>query len=665
MRERRLFILGGGILLWGGAILGKLLSLQVLNHKRYSDLARARQELSVPIPAPRGTIFDRSGSPLAMSVAMESIYVNPLKVPDIGVAAGILASILKIDHTQLYGKLKWAVDNKRGFLWIKRKVTYEEAQRLRSLQLDWIAFEHEPQRHYPKGAIAAHILGGVDHEERGNAGIEKALDNELRGEEGELRVLTDVKRRGIDSRLASEARVGTPITLSLDERLQFVAEREIAQAVQAANAQRGSAVVMNPYNGEVLAMASYPTFDPNKNPEPGEPRVVRQNQAVEAPFEPGSVFKVITLAAALETTSLRPETMINCGNGTMKLPGRVIHEAKHGYGTIPMAMVLAKSSNIGAIQVGLRVGQDNMREYIRRFGFGQKTGIPLPAESAGKVRKTWGTTSLHSVSMGQEISTTTLQLAQAASVIANGGFLVRPKLVLKKGDKPVPAETPKQVLKPHTVADMRAMMEGVVLHGTGGKARLVGYTSGGKTGSAQIYDVKAGHFTHSYNASFMGFAPVTKPAVVIVVTLNGTHGSSGFGGAVAAPVFQVLATEALRVMDVPKDLPEDTPATQVAQNSDMNDLSIADLGRGDKTVMAEMAEEEAATVQGPPLPPEMLPSGPKVPNFQGMSLRAVLAEAAAQGLPVMADGSGVARTQSPPPGAVLRAGERIRIRFAR
>jgi membrane peptidoglycan carboxypeptidase len=316
----------------------------------------------------------------------------------------------------------------------------------------------------------------------------------------------------------------------------------------------------------------------------------------------------------------------------------------------------------------MRVGQDNLREYIRRFGFGQKTGITLPAESAGKVRRQWGTTSLHSVSMGQEISTTTLQLTQACAIIANGGFLVRPRLVLKKGNTVLPPSKPVQVLKPSTVADMRQMMEGVVTHGTGGKAKLLGYTSGGKTGSAQIYDATAGHFTHSYNASFMGFAPVTAPAVVIVVTINGTHGSSGFGGAVAAPVFHELATEALRVLDVPKDVPEDTPNRATPpEHIDTNDLSIADLGSGEKPVMQEVAEEEAAlaAVQGPALPPELVPAGPKVPNFQGMSLRAVLAEAAAQGLPVLADGSGTARVQSPAPGVVLREGERIRVRFAR
>src|ERR1039457_7625546 len=256
-----------------------------------------------------------------------------------------------------------------------------------------------------------------------------------------------------------------------------------------------------------------------------------------------------------------------------------------------MAMVLAKSSNIGAIQIGMRVGQANMHQYVRRFGFGQKTGIPLPGESAGKVRKLarWSKASLPSMSMGQEISVTTLQLAQAAAVVANGGLLVKARLVLKKGNQTVPAEPPVRVLKAETAITMRQMMEGVVMPGgTGTKARLEGYTSGGKTGSAQIYDPVARHYTHSYNGSFMGFAPLTNPAMVAVVTLNGTHGTTGFGGQAAAPVFHAVVTEALRVMDVPKDLPDQTPTTtQVASKEEAGDLAIADIGRGQPNILED------------------------------------------------------------------------------
>jgi cell division protein FtsI (penicillin-binding protein 3) len=322
-----------------------------------------------------------------------------------------------------------------------------------------------------------------------------------------------------------------------------------------------------------------------------------------------------------------------------------------------MAIVLAKSSNIGAIEIGLRVGPENMHQYMRRFGFGQKTGIPLPAESAGKVRSLqhWSGTSLASVSMGQEVSVTTVQLAQAGSVIASGGLLVKPRLILKKGNETVPVAPPVRVIRPETAITMRQMMEGVVLFGSGTRARLQGYSTGGKTGSAQIFDMATRHYSHTYNGSFMGFAPLTNPSIVVVVTLNGTHGEGGFGGYAAAPVFKAVATEALRVFDVPKDLPEADSNTLLADNESLDDLAIADLGSSMPNILEDPDEDEPAAD----------PIGPKVPNFRGKTMRMVLAEAAAKGLTVQPNGTGIARVQSPPPGSTLHQGERIRVQFAR
>ncbi|HEV3331340.1 MAG TPA: penicillin-binding protein [Bryobacteraceae bacterium] len=658
MIERRLTILAAILVLWGGAIFVKLLSLQVLHHREYVQLAHNREELDVAIPAPRGTIFDRHGQPLAMSVPTESVYVNPLKVPDLDVASTILSLALHMDRQELFGKLKWASDTQRGFLWVKRKITFEEGQSVRNLRLDWIQIQSESQRHYPNGALAAALLGSVDFEEKGNAGIERSFDSELRGKPGRVRLLTDVNRRGIDSQMEMAPHAGTPLTLTIEERLQFVAEREIATAVKAHEALSGSVVVMNPQNGEILAMASYPPYDPNDPPQPGE-KSARQNHALSVPFEPGSVFKVITLSAALETTSLRPESPIDCHGGVLRLPGRVIHDSHIGMGVVPMATVLAKSSNIGAIEVGMRVGQPRMYDYVRKFGFGQKTGLELPAESGGKLRKLgqWGTTSLASISMGQEVSVTTVQLARAASVIANGGLLIKPHIIFKRGGQAVQPPVPIRIVKPETAITMRQMMEGVVLPGGTGypRARLEGYSVGGKTGSAQIYDVASRHYTHTYNGSFMGFAPLTNPAIVVVVTLNGTHGTAGFGGQAAAPVFHAVATEALRVMDVPRDLPDQTPPpAQLAKKAEVDDLSIADIGSDQPNILEEGDEEG-----------ETAPAGPRVPNFRGMTMRAVLATAAAQGLTIVPGGSGVARMQSPPAGSLLHEGERIRVQFVR
>jgi len=308
---------------------------------------------------------------------------------------------------------------------------------------------------------------------------------------------------------------------------------------------------------------------------------------------------------------------------------------------------------------------------VRRFGFNQRTGIPLPGEAKGRLRKwtTWSGTSLASIAMGHEVSVTTLQLAQAAAVVANGGLLVKPRLILKEGDKVPPVRPPVRAIKPETAIAMRKMMEGVVLVGTGRGARLQGYTVGGKTGSAQIYDHDSKHYTHTYNGSFMGFAPLTNPAVVVVVTLNGTHGTAGFGGAAAAPVFKAVATEALRILDVPKDLP-DEPPTLIAKNQSVDDLAVADIGSTQPNILEDNDEEDqpAAPPKEAPVKTARVsqaPGPPTVPNFTGMTLRAVLVEAAARGIIVQPNGSGVARVQSPPPGSILHQGERIRVQFAR
>ncbi len=643
------------LLVWAGIIFARIVKLQVISHEKYAALAARQQRRLVTLPAPRGSLWDRNGQPLAMSAPVDSVFVNPLRLPDIQIAADILAPILSLDRAETFEKLQNALDNERGFLWIKRKISRTESERLRSLRLEWIEFQTESQRYYPKGSLAAHVLGAVDHEEKGNAGIEMALEKDLHGRAGIARLLTDVQRRGIESETSSEPVAGQDLTLTIDERIQFAAERDLKDAVEAHRCTSGSVVVMDPQTGEVLALASYPAFDPSKPPEPWMDGTERFNHAVSVPFEPGSVFKVITLAAALETTALTPETPINCGGGILRLPGRVIHEAKNGYGSLTMSQVLEKSSNIGAIQIGMKVGRENLLEYVKRFGFGTQSGLPLPAESGGVVRpiKRWGTTSLASIAMGHEVSATTVQLAQAVSVVANGGLLIKPRLVLRRarGGKPVAdrsANPPKRALKAETAIAMRRMMERVVLHGTGSKARLDGWTSGGKTGSAQIFDLASKRYTHKYNASFMGFAPVTNPAIAVVVTLNG---AAEFGGKLAAPVFRSVAMEALRVLDTPKDLPEqpegEAKESIEAEENIEDDLAIAGLGAG-ASVLEDGVED-----------------GPRVPNFRGKSMRAVVEEAAALGLPVLFDGSGTARVQAPVPGSVLRPGERIRVEFKR
>jgi len=686
---------------WAAVIVARLVYIQIVHHAEYQKLAQQQQQQMVELQAPRGMILDRCGQRLAMSLPAESVVVDPLRIPDIGIASDIFSKILNLDAGELLARMQFAVESKNGFLWVKRKITREEAQRLRDLKLDWIEFRMESGRYYPNKSLAAHILGGVDFEGKGNGGVEQFFNGQLKGHSGELRLTHDVQKRGFASTVARDPQPGQELKLTIDSRVQFVAEREVKKLVEEHHAKSGSIVVLDPKTGDVIAIANYPTYDPNDIPKK-ETMQARENLAVSAPFEPGSVYKVITLSAALETTRIRPETIVNCGNGIFKMPGRIIHDHNR-YGSLSMEDVLARSSNIGAINIGLQVGPAYMFEYMRRFGFGTKTGIPLPGESSGMVRplKRWEKTSLSSVAMGHEVGVTALQLAQACSVIANGGFLVKPRLNM---DNPV--AQPVRVLKPETAITMRQMMEGVVIktYGTAHKyARIPGYTSAGKTGTAQIYDFRAHQYTHYYNASFMGFAPVTNPAIVVVVTVNGTQGTAGYGGPTSAPAFREVAAAALRMMDVPKDLPETLPSKD-GEQADENDVAIAGLGssappplvQADDAVSADdrpalaagrQASERPVLVSGQAGVSRMPVAdsssdqrnflaaaktdsgrdldGPRVPNFQGKSLRDVIQESAALGLPLEFAGAGIARMQFPEPGKILPMGQSIRVQFGR
>jgi cell division protein FtsI (penicillin-binding protein 3) len=706
----RLTVLSVVLVVWSLAIFAKLISLQVLQHARYAAIARHQQEEKVAIPAARGSILDRNGQPLAISVPVASVSVNPQQISNIKVATEVLGNTLNLDQRVLYSRLDWARQNHKGFLWVKRRIDPFETDRLKAMHLDWITFHTESQRHYPKGETAAHVLGAVFKDEEGAAGVERSLDKVLRGKDGSERLVMDVKHRGLDSHMDTAPQAGVPLTLTIDERMQYVAERELKAGVEAKHARSGTAIVMNPYTGEILALANYPTYDPNTPPKAGDNPMARFDLGASVPFEPGSVFKVVTLSAALETTTMKPDTLVNTGGGTLVLPGRVIHESHHGYGTITMQEVLEKSSNIGAILIGTRVGREKMFEYAKRYGFGDKSGLPLPAESAGKLRTLdkWGTTSLASISMGQEVSVTSVQLARLGCVMANGGMLVKPRLILKRGDKLEPVEAPVRVIKPETAITMRGMMEGVVLRGTARlHGRLEGYTSAGKTGTAQIFDSVTHHYTHSYNASFLGFAPVTNPALVVLVTIHDTSGESGQGSDAAAPVWQKIMTEALRMLDVPKDIPEDLLAKKKPAKEKpgefAGDLAIADLGGPsimdedasvrqlladqlkpekdpDEIPPANSAKATAAEVPPPnpagdlvagvfpppaPVPHGPVSNAPMVPDFRGKSMRDVVEESSANGIVVMIEGSGVARAQVPLPGTPLRQGEQIRIVFTR
>lgn len=667
---RRVHLLAKLGFLWAVLIAARLLQLQIVQHSKYQALARDQQEKTVEVRAPRGAILDRMGQRLALSLPVVSVCVNPLRLPDPPLAAHILARILNLDAVELLSRFQNATAAGRGFLWIKRRIEPDQAKRLADLNFEWVELRTETVRFYPNKQLAAHVLGGVDFEENGNAGVELALNTELEGHPGERRVTVDPRKLSFHSTTSSEAIPGGAIKLTIDSRIQFAAERELEKAVHQHGAKTGSVVVMDPRTGDILAIANYPTFDPNEPPTKAQGLTSRDNLAASTPYEPGSVFKVITLTAALETTRLRPETIVPCGS-TVTIAGRVIHDHGH-YVSLPMEDVLARSSNTGAINIGLRVGDAKMFEYMKRFGFGRATGLTLPGESSGLVRplRRWSKVSIGSVAMGHEVSVTTLQLAQACSVIASGGLLMRPRLVVGTMTEP-----PVRVIQPETAITMRRMMEGVVIkpYGTGFHyAHIPGYTAAGKTGTAQTVDPKTGKYKSEYNASFMGFSPVTNPAVVVVVSLHGTRGEAGFGGPVSAPVFREVAAVALRILNVPKDLPDDmpdktSPDKTPPNRADENDLSIAVLSPPVPLPLAGATQAESSANATPDQrtfsqPAEQL-AGPTVPNFRGKSVRDVIEQSAALGIPVEYVGSGVARNQIPPAGALLPIGERVRVQF--
>src|SRR5580658_9920841 len=321
LATRRVHMLVRVAFVWAALIAARLIQLQVVQHSQYAQLARDQQQKLEEIKAPRGAILDRYGQRLAMSLPVESVCVDPLRVRDLTVASDILANVLNLDSGDLLAKLKSAAESRRGFLWVKRKITREEAKRLRDLNLEWIEFRTETQRYYPNRSLAAHVIGSVDFEEAGNGGIEQSLNDQLAGHSGELLVTEDVQRRGFASKMEDEAQPGQDVRLTIDSRIQFVAEQELAKMVALHHAKSGSLVAMDPRTGDILAMANVPTFDPNEPPKRGA-AAARENLAVSAPFEPGSVYKVFTLSSALETTKLNPDSMINCGNGSITLFGR-------------------------------------------------------------------------------------------------------------------------------------------------------------------------------------------------------------------------------------------------------------------------------------------------------------------------------------------------------
>jgi len=672
----RLLILAGLVLLWMTAVFGRVAYLQLICHSEFLSRAARQQRHTIDIYPKRGVIFDRNMHPLAMSVPVQSAFGVPGEVKDRAMAARLLSGVLGIPAEEIREKL----DSGSPFVWIKRKLPPLKTEAVESLNLKGIYLQEENQRYYPKRDLGAHLIGFVDVDEKGLGGIEREYDNLIRGKEEKVVVMADAHQRWFDGGEAQRDR-GINVVLTLDERIQYIAERELAAAIEKTHAPAGTVIVQDPNSGAILALANWPKFNPNSATEVSTE--TRMNRAISAIYEPGSTFKLVTLAAAFDQNLIRADEVFNCENGSVTVAGHLIHDHKK-YGMLTVADILANSSDVGAIKIALRLGSPKFYDYIRGFGFGTPTGVDLPGESRGLVSRLehWGSYSIASVSMGQEVGVTPLQMVTAVSAIANGGLLYKPHVVeeMRRGDTALPLEgpstimEPKRVVRPETAAILRSLMEGVILHGTGKVARLDGWTAGGKTGTAQKIDPNTGRYSQTnVIASFSGFAPINNPAVTILVSIDSPAGHPHDGATVAAPVFKKIAEQVLPYLDVPRDVPVSPQLIQTSyhKKSAADDASLDDLSPTDFNAQPELNDEaakpEAAKTRSPNSP-EVLMSADEggdivVPDFLGKTMRDVSEGCMRLGLNPVLVGTTLAVQQTPAAGAKVRRGTKVTVEF--
>ncbi|MGB8770501.1 MAG: penicillin-binding transpeptidase domain-containing protein [Candidatus Korobacteraceae bacterium] len=719
--SRRLYIFGVLLFLWIFAVCFRLVRLQVVKYGFFEDLAERQRTRTIPVEPRRGNIYDRYGHPLAMSIDVDSVFAVPSEVHDKETTAAMLGQVLNLDPQEILVRLKEA----RPFVFIARRIDGETSDRIRQLNLRGIGFRKEPKRFYPKRELAAQVLGYVGMDGDGLGGLEREFDDDLRGIPGKELVSVDARGKWF-SRVDKPPDPGQNLVLTIDQTIQYIAERELQQGMEDTKAIAGTVVVENPRTGEILALANRPTFNPNVfNSVPAE---ALKNRAVSDIYEPGSVFKVVTYSAALDQHVVTPEDKIDCQHGSIDVFGMKIHDHE-SLGVITIAEALAHSSDVAAIKVGMKLGDERLYHYIHEYGFGQQTGIELPGETRGLARPVsrWSKVSIGAISMGQEIGVTPLQTISLVSTIANDGVYTPPRIVA--GELP-PSGTPQpvvfhsapqhRVVSAMTAAQMKKMMEGVVLFGTARRAVLNGYTVAGKTGTAQKVDPTTGAYSKTkYVASFIGFAPVNTPAITIAVILDSPVGLHQ-GGQVCAPVFKRIAEQVLEYMHVPRDVdvkdslrqnlrasvkddlgdePSDrlSPPLQVADGdatstaaspassqpgvagtkpSSGSDASLVPPASGAAMQQAQSSTATQLPQAAPPSQPSPaeraagqgtvvldVDSGVVVPSFLGKPLRSAVETAEQSGLEINAIGSGVARQQWPAPGSHLTSGQKITVRF--
>ena len=629
-------------------VLYRAYDLQVRRSGELREMARAQHVRELRLAPMRGTIYDRHGAELAVSVQAESIWANPRALRRAGLspesAARRLASVLSVDVETITKRLA----SRRYFVWIKRLVSPQQAEAVRRLELPGISMTWEARRYYPNRELAAHLLGFANVDGVGIEGLELSFEERLRGPSRRVKALLDRRGAVVFSEHLIDPHVtqGEDLVLTIDKTLQHIAERELDLAARTFEAKGGSVVVMEPYSGEILALANYPSFNPN---EPGKyPPLHRRNRAISDRFEPGSTLKPFTIAGALAAGSLDLNQRIDCENGKMEVDEFIVHDS-HPFSVLTPTEVMAYSSNIGTAKIGRALGRKGLFRALRRFGFGESTGLPLPGETAGILRhyRRWYEMDAVTIAFGQGMSATTVQLATALSALANGGRLMQPRIVRRIDDsrgrvrEAFPPQLRRQVVSPAVAQQVSAMMKAVTGEGgTGQEAALEGFEVAGKTGTAQKADyARGGYALHRWLASFIGFVPADRPRLVIAVAVDEPMIAHA-GGLVAGPVFRRVAEASLRHLGVEQvRSPESTLASHKPREAS---------GKAQARTKKGKASE---VVTGPGLMPDM----------RGMNARQALAALHRLGLRAQLQGNGLVRWQQPEPGSAAPAEGYVRL----
>jgi len=662
--DRRLAVVLACAIIWGIAIGSKLIRLQVMEHDHLLVRAERQQQSAIPVTPKRGVIYDKNGNELARSIEVKSLYAAPGQIADPGATAARLATLFGMDREgreALYNRLT----SKQVQVAVKRKLSEQEAREVQALGLPGLQLTTEMKRYYVNGRTAAQVLGFVDIDEHGMAGIELSYDKLIQGRGGRLLQDVDAMKTPYDHAINGLVPGGN-VVLTLDTLIQDKAEKALEEAVKANRARGGTIVVLRPGTGEILAMAGYPAFDPNDAGDSTGER--RRNRAIENAFEPGSIFKLVTYSAALEEGLIHPQSLIDCGHGEISVANRVIRDG-HG-GVMTATQAFAKSSNVAAIKVGEKVGLKRLSAYVDRFGFGKRTGVELPAESRGLLRdfKHWQPASIAAIPIGYEVGVTALQTATAFGCIANGGEWVRPYLVSRAtsaaGDTiETHQEERHRVVSRATADTLKQMLEGVVIHGTGKKARIGAYPAAGKTGTARKVDPATGRYSRSrYTSSFVGFAPIRDPQVVCIVSIDEPQGNY-YGGDVAAPVFARVAAEALQVLgvepedDVQSDLLAGNSRTYELPRQNVEPISVTAGDGRERDGQESLVRPATESITGPHLI--------VVPNLIGKGIREAIALCTGHDLRISATGDGLVASQDPQPGEFAGEGSICRVELSR